>query len=130
MRISDWSSDVCSSDLVGRGRRPAVPQRLGLAGPYGGVPRVGGRRRRPSLTAPDGNRKSPFPSAGRSGDFGRVAQRESTPFTRVGSQVQSLSRPPLFRNRRVRSEEHTSELPSLMRTSYAVCCFEKKKSHK
>src|SRR5436190_18681188 len=25
---------------------------------------------------------------------GRVAQRESTPFTRVGSQVQSLSRPP------------------------------------
>src|SRR5258707_12215003 len=27
---------------------------------------------------------------------GRVAQRESTPFTRVGSQVQSLSRPPLF----------------------------------
>ena len=27
---------------------------------------------------------------------GRVAQRESTPFTRVGSQVQSLSRPPAF----------------------------------
>jgi hypothetical protein len=26
--------------------------------------------------------------------FGRVAQRESTPFTREGSQVQSLSRPP------------------------------------
>src|SRR5215831_16533213 len=31
----------------------------------------------------------------RAGDgTGRVAQRESTPFTRVGSQVQSLSRPP------------------------------------
>ena len=28
--------------------------------------------------------------------FGRVAQRESTPFTRVGSQVQSLSRPPVL----------------------------------
>src|ERR1700680_1812113 len=27
-------------------------------------------------------------------ETGRVAQRESTPFTRVGSQVQSLSRPP------------------------------------
>src|SRR5262245_44900089 len=27
---------------------------------------------------------------------GRVAQRESTPFTREGSQVQSLSRPPVF----------------------------------
>jgi hypothetical protein len=30
------------------------------------------------------------------GQGGRVAQRESTPFTRVGSQVQSLSRPPHF----------------------------------
>src|SRR5882762_6812196 len=30
------------------------------------------------------------------GRDGRVAQRESTPFTRVGSQVQSLSRPPAF----------------------------------
>src|SRR3546814_4305932 len=28
---------------------------------------------------------------------------------------------------RVRSEEHTSELQSLMRTSYAVCCLKKKK---
>src|SRR3546814_5880956 len=27
----------------------------------------------------------------------------------------------------VRSEEHTSELQSLMRTSYAVCCLKKKK---
>src|SRR5262245_47317009 len=30
------------------------------------------------------------------GVLGRVAQRESTPFTREGSQVQSLSRPPAF----------------------------------
>src|SRR3546814_1303009 len=29
-----------------------------------------------------------------------------------------------------RSEEHTSELQSLMRTSYAVFCLKKKKSHK
>src|SRR3546814_2935868 len=29
-----------------------------------------------------------------------------------------------------RSEEHTSELPSLMRTSYAVFCLKKKKEHK
>src|SRR3546814_6181306 len=28
-----------------------------------------------------------------------------------------------------RSEEHTSELPSLMRNSYAVFCLEKKKQH-
>src|SRR3546814_1087767 len=30
----------------------------------------------------------------------------------------------------VRSEEHTSELQSLMRISYAVFCFKKKKTHK
>src|SRR3546814_5357698 len=28
-----------------------------------------------------------------------------------------------------RSEEHTSELQSLMRTSYAVCCLKKKRIH-
>src|SRR3546814_1772624 len=32
--------------------------------------------------------------------------------------------------RRVRSEEHTSELQSLMRTSYAVFCLKKKTKHK
>src|SRR3546814_2193029 len=31
-----------------------------------------------------------------------------------------------FRNMRVRSEEHTSELQSLMRISYAVFCLKKK----
>src|SRR3546814_1531451 len=30
---------------------------------------------------------------------------------------------------RIRSEEHTSELQSLMRNSYAVFCFKKKKTH-
>src|SRR3546814_1045422 len=33
----------------------------------------------------------------------------------------------LLRQRRVRSEEHTSELQSLMRNSYAVFCLKKKK---
>src|SRR3546814_7303016 len=32
-------------------------------------------------------------------------------------------------NQRLRSEEHTSELQSLMRNSYDVFCFEKKKRH-
>src|SRR3546814_6664450 len=33
------------------------------------------------------------------------------------------------RNRPIRSEEHTSELQSLMRISYAVFCSKKKKPH-
>ncbi|VTZ23821.1 hypothetical protein MPC4_70110 [Methylocella tundrae] len=40
-----------------------------------------------------GGRSDPALSGGE--PDGRVAQRESTPFTREGSQVQSLSRPPL-----------------------------------
>jgi hypothetical protein len=44
------------------------------------------RLRRFRLTPPE-----PLPRTARTG---RVAQRESTPFTREGSQVQSLSRPP------------------------------------
>src|SRR3546814_2944032 len=35
---------------------------------------------------------------------------------------------PLLRRRQVRSEEHTSELQSLMRISYAVFCLKKKKT--
>src|SRR3546814_3205875 len=34
-----------------------------------------------------------------------------------------------WRKRSVRSEEHTSELQSLMRISYAVFCLKKKKKH-
>src|SRR3546814_1400529 len=36
----------------------------------------------------------------------------------------------VFPHRRLRSEEHTSELQSLMRNSYAVFCLKKKKHHK
>src|SRR3546814_6990512 len=38
--------------------------------------------------------------------------------------------PPCSNNGRYRSEEHTSELQSLMRISYAVFCLKKKKQHK
>src|SRR3546814_2470539 len=39
-------------------------------------------------------------------------------------------RPPVWRSRWKRSEEHTSELQSLMRISYAVFCLKKKKTKK
>src|SRR3546814_7534880 len=38
-----------------------------------------------------------------------------------------LATPHAAKNRQVRSEEHTSELQSLMRISYAVFCFKKQK---
>src|SRR3546814_1652465 len=45
----------------------------------------------------------------------------------VGEDHRNIRRAWLRRNRRSRSEEHTSELQSLMRISYAVFCLKKKK---
>src|SRR3546814_5959889 len=107
MRISDWSSDVCSSDLCYV--RPAhrrVQQRFDRhAGEDQDADHgdgVGNHR--------DERRSEPERAAQADGD---VAVD--------GAWVRQVSR-----HRRVRSEEHTSELKSLMRISYAVFCLKKK----
>src|SRR3546814_7111598 len=104
MRISDWSSDVCSSDLW-------FPE--------------------PSQTT------------------SAIVDRHASPFQTEGAVLEGLKRPVFAREQfgsperfvsvarcRVihlprscasRSEEHTSELQSLMRSSYAVFCLKKKK---
>src|SRR3546814_8387807 len=118
LRISDWSSDVCSSDLSRsptrrRGRREP-PRRAGWCR---------GRRRSPH--APRRQRDiRPFPSHSRGC---RSAPRDT--------RARAASRPLHGRGRRPRnscqcrrSEEHTSELQSLMRISYAVFCL-KNKNH-
>src|SRR3546814_3232415 len=96
MRISDWSSDVCSSELTDSIFVQAFGRKilLDVAGPakfiFGGLFR-GGKR------------------------FG-VADNH-------GAVLVSHAISPA----RLSSEEHTSELQSLMRTSYAVFCLTKKK---
>src|SRR3546814_5153429 len=84
MRISDWSSDVCSSDLgAGSGaRQPGAGFRVNKTIAAALQPRL----------------------------------RSRLPCHRVCSAAS-------------RSEEHTSELQSLMRISYAVFCLKKKKRH-
>src|SRR3546814_2157080 len=97
MRISDWSSDVCSSDLVqahdlGGAQRSAAL----LGGDLDGTRSAAAMQVRAKL-------------AGTSRTLHRchhfAADHETTD----------------------RSEEHTSELQSLMRISYAVFCLKKKK---
>src|SRR3546814_10855891 len=115
MRISDWSSDVCSSDLAWTDDRiPDGQRRHGRAvGP--GARRIcgeGGCRRRKTATV-----------ARRRGEPGPPAD---------GRRVEAVVRSPSLRLRRrplrqTRSEEHTSELQSLMRISYAVFCLKKNK---
>src|SRR3546814_9607754 len=93
MRISDWSSDVCSSDLCHRlldgckeGINLLLPHHL-----FGGLD------------------DSFLPSA---------IRLFLTLFARVGGECRNRVLHPTARVSR--SEEHTSELPSLMRISYAV----------
>src|SRR3546814_1896663 len=114
MRISDWSSDVCSSDLQPRkGQMPAPP--VGEA--------VARRDRRPAGKGPcllNAAAVGPAPEhPGRldpqraDAQEPRVARR---PDLEPGGVMIGARLPP-------RSEEHTSELQSLMRTSYAVFCL-------
>src|SRR3546814_995555 len=102
MRISDWSSDVCSSDLRHHGQRGA---------------RVGHAQAEAALAG--------------------FAARVVVLRTRLGDQVvqaQAFDQPQRLAaaafahrlHRHDRSEEHTSELQSLMRISYAVFCLKKK----
>src|SRR3546814_10629785 len=145
MRISDWSSDVCSSDLLSRARyedtgqtisRPLQGERLRGAEPARWVVRKGGLEP-PRLAAP-------APKAGASTSSATFAisarQRRSAHLTRrVRERRKKLVRAPVGRRalsagsrfslgRTSRSEEHTFELQSLMRISYAVFCLKNKKN--
>src|SRR3546814_10396277 len=111
MRISDWSSDVCSSDL-------------NLLDDYD-VKYSGKAEEQPS--------------------FWMILLYQSLPFLLIlgiaffvlrqmqkgsgsGAMGFGKSKAKLLTEKQ-RSEEHTSELQSLMRISYAVFCLKKKKNH-
>src|SRR3546814_6314663 len=100
MRISDWSSDVCSSDL------PLVAQQR-LTGPEYTVN---------VYFNGDGRMRTSVPHERIRVRAGEVEKG----VTRRLPQLQDLA------ERIARSEEHTSELQSLMRISYAVFCLKKK----
>src|SRR3546814_6549303 len=112
-RISDWSSDVFSSDLYsGGGRQPLRLRRLatGQRHDWRSPARGGRHRREHRLRFPD-PRKSSFRE-----------RQPACPSSRIERQEHQVTRDSKER----RSEEHTSELQSLMRISYAVFCLKKK----
>src|SRR3546814_9329232 len=117
MRISDWSSDVCSSDLVDFGHRKAE-QRLHLCAQGNAL--LAAREDAAALRDQLGVIIGP----------GRARQVEHPlaffpAFRRIGIGVEE----DVAMVERGRSEENTSELQSLMRTSYAVFCLQKKRTH-
>src|SRR3546814_8769488 len=126
MRISDWSSDVCSSDLgvksAASRRRPSAAQGADFMEP----------EKRPG-TLNSAQLVSRMISACRSlSDRIRLFCRRvpSVAASKTNLRLESLlalkscSHNPCSRNP-TRSEEHTSELQSLMRISYAVFCSTK-----
>src|SRR3546814_4987548 len=110
MRISDWSSDVCSSDL------PIIHQpQIATAGEdiVARVMRIAAEREPCAHIGPGGGHHLHQPHCtGTAGDRVTATHREPGAF-----------------HAHDRSEEHTSELQSLMRISCAVFCFKKKKCY-
>src|SRR3546814_1706268 len=118
MRISDWSSDVCSSDL---------PEKLAAqAAPAGTCLQGHGFRRSSSRTTKSGDHcwppLAPFLVLPVPCSLFLVPCSLSPAF--VNRQIASLGRS----SNPIRSEEHTSELQSIMRTSSAVFCLIKQTS--
>src|SRR3546814_2157341 len=130
LRVAHWdlSSDVCSSDLTHALSRPAFRDRVGSVCRQHVVTMI---------DADDGSTPTLISHASYLRDYvgdlaGVIDMRRSrrgdrrwastaAPVSATGRRSRSL--------RPQRSEEHTSELQSLMRTSYAVFCLTKKKNN-
>src|SRR3546814_8145061 len=106
MRISDWSSDVCSSDLLSLNGSTSswLPLQRSM---------LMSRTRLPTVTF-------------------RIVLQDRQPSSNIATRP-STNEETGYENASPipsRSEEHTSELQSLMRISYAVFCLKKKKHKK
>src|SRR3546814_10524946 len=115
MRISDWSSDVCSSDLPGYRAPVAGTLNLGEAAvtPVSSV--IPWPATLPEQVGAVQSILAAAPAPLGAGDIARNFK---------GKRAATV-RPVLDALAGLRSEEHTSELQSLMRISYAVFCLKK-----
>src|SRR3546814_10297572 len=132
MRISDWSSDVCSSDL-----QLDQPQPVESGQQQGHLrhiePELAADRRHLPVVAQQMEDQQQARIGGERFllhgfemfALGAGAARHAHQFEQVDIQQPADA----LQARQVdRSEEHTSELQSLMRNSYAVLCLKKKKT--
>src|SRR3546814_7552671 len=134
MRISDWSSDVCSSDLwledgLAKNTLEAYRRDLRLFATW-----LQGTRNKKLLHAQEEDLNAYF--------FARHEETKASSsnrrlavlkrFYQLAIRQNKIAEDPCrrIRSAKQRSEEHTSELQSLMRISYAVFCLKKKKNKK
>src|SRR3546814_7943406 len=140
MRISDWSSDVCSSDLAQLTARfdyafvssrsennlyPALMHDRVIEGPFsiGGIPIQPFEQQH----GPDFSLGFRVGDIGYSTDASALDDRAFAILAGVKLWVVDCLRDEPHPTHR--SEEHTSELQSLMRISYAVFCLKKTNKH-
>src|SRR3546814_4070407 len=117
MRMSDWSSDVCSSDLQ-CSQLSGLWARANGCGDPGSYSSCKGHPPSARSTAPGSHR---LKYAGLNIQAHPVGDQRRRWLARdPGISASAVAHAP-------RSEEHTSELQSLMRNSYAVFCLKKKK---
>src|SRR3546814_4535164 len=115
MRISDWSSDVCSSDLLARSGADVAA----VVSFHGGLatddPLLAKHIKARVLAMNGADDRGTMPDAGKFMDEMRMSPADWQ-FVVLGHAVHCFTR----------SAEHTSELQSLMRIPYAVFCLKKK----
>src|SRR3546814_5151683 len=117
MRISDWSSDVCSSDLHAALTEPATADAGAVIGRQRNLETAVAvqQRRVVAIALERFGRDHEIRHLGAVlGGGEMLADRQTTGIEECRQLLE-------------RSEEHTSELQSLMRISYAVFCLKKKK---
>src|SRR3546814_9727502 len=121
MRISDWSSDVCSSDLQIAERQHPRDGQVGKPEGRGDVGDVAALLHQPGEGLPlchlVGVEPRQILDHRRLDGGGIVGSARMRQGSGSASPVSCAT---------IRSEEHTSELQSLMRISYAVFCLKKK----
>src|SRR3546814_3828755 len=112
MRISDWSSDVCFRSAALQTADAAIP----------------------TLPVPDTLVEQAHDEAGDVVDRSVLARVQTPQAFRLGilrrAHAEAVEAAATDDAQLVRSEEHTSELQSLMRISYAVFCLKKKNKSK
>src|SRR3546814_5712026 len=116
MRISDWSSDVCSSDLSDD--LAALSYRIiGVSGGIYAAQSIAFEVPERGSRIIEGWNKVQNRLSGMADE--EIQQRAARAIAGLPAFLERMS---------ARSEEHTSELQSLMRNSYAVLCLKKKKN--
>src|SRR3546814_4717950 len=126
MRISDWSSDVCSSDL----KVPRDPLNGLVEDVFAAVDAaVAAGYVDPDRLAVQGQSYGGYTAAALVGltDRFKAAVAQAGPYNLLSLYGTFDERSRIHDAER--SEEHTSELQSLMRISYAVFCLKKKRTH-